>query len=32
MKVKKEISAWYVAATFYLTAGFAMPLVFGLIL
>lgn len=31
MKPKKEVSAWYAAATFYLTAGFVMPLIFGLI-
>ena len=29
MKAKKEVSTWYAAATFYLTAGFAMPLLFG---
>ena len=31
MKSKKEVSAWYAAATFYLTAGFVMPLIFSLI-
>jgi|AntAceMinimDraft_16_1070373.scaffolds.fasta_scaffold24483_2 hypothetical protein len=27
MKQKKEVSIWYAAATFYLTAGFIVPLV-----
>lgn len=31
MRPKKEVSIWYAAATFYLTAGFAMPLITGLI-
>jgi hypothetical protein len=31
MKPKKEVSIWYAAATFYLTAGFAMPLLSGFI-
>ncbi|MCX6738110.1 MAG: hypothetical protein NTY11_01685 [Candidatus Parcubacteria bacterium] len=31
MKAPKEISTWYAAATFYLTAGFAIPFIIGLI-
>jgi len=31
MKEKKKSSNWYIAATHYLTAGFAIPLIIGLI-
>ena len=31
MKQKKQSSNWYIAATHYLTAGFAIPLIIGLI-
>jgi len=31
MKEKKEVSIWYASATFYLTAGFAMPFIAGII-
>jgi hypothetical protein len=31
MKEKKQSANWYIAATHYLTAGFAMPFVIGLI-
>jgi hypothetical protein len=32
MKEKKQSKDWYIAATHYLTAGFAMPLIVGLVL
>ncbi len=31
MKPKKSSPAWYIAATHYLTSGFAVPLIIGLI-
>ena len=31
MKQKKQSSNWYIAATHYLTAGFAIPLIIGVI-
>jgi len=30
MKEKKQRASWYIAATHYLTAGFAMPILIGL--
>jgi len=32
MKEKKQTKDWYIAATHYLTAGFAIPFVFGFVI